>query len=131
MKSRKKIVVAGGGKIESAERAAMDGNDVVEPHGQVRKIFRECVDVRVAIVSAIGAVGRKALRRESVFKKIGIGVGADPALVGDLEISLCDVGEQRGELERPKFQFDAGAPPLLLKSRADESGLFLGRAFQS
>jgi hypothetical protein len=41
MKSRKKIVIAGGGKIESAERAAMDGNDVVEPHGQVGKICRE------------------------------------------------------------------------------------------
>jgi hypothetical protein len=41
MKSRKKIVIAAGRNIESDERAAMDGNNVVEPHGQVGKIFRE------------------------------------------------------------------------------------------
>jgi hypothetical protein len=41
MKSREEIVVASGRKIECAERAAVDGNDVVKPQGQVGKIFRE------------------------------------------------------------------------------------------
>jgi hypothetical protein len=41
MKRREEIVVAGGGKIESAERAAVDGNDVIEPQRQVGKIFRQ------------------------------------------------------------------------------------------
>jgi hypothetical protein len=71
-------------------------------------------------VAAIGAVGREALRREGIFKKIRIGVGANPALVGDLKISLGDVGEQRGQFERPDFELNPHAPPLFLQRRADE-----------
>jgi hypothetical protein len=41
MKSREEVAVAGGRKIECAERVAVDGNDVVEPHRQVGQIFRE------------------------------------------------------------------------------------------
>jgi len=81
-------------------------------------------------VPAIGAVRRKALRRESIFKKVRIGVGANPALVGDLEISLGNVGEQRGKLKRPQFKLDAHAAPLFLKGRANEAGLLFRRAFQ-
>jgi hypothetical protein len=80
-------------------------------------------------VSAIGAVGREALRRESIFEKIRIGVGADPALIGDLKISFGDVGEQRGEFERPEFQLDPGAASLFLKRCADKARLLFGGTF--
>src|SRR6266446_10452766 len=86
--------------------------------------------MRIAVVSAIGAVGRESLGGKRIFEKIRIGVGADPALVGDLKISSGNVGEERCELERAKFEFDAGAAPLFLKSRADEASLFIGGTFQ-
>jgi hypothetical protein len=38
-KSGKEVVVSSGGKIELAQRAAVNRNDVVEPQGQVRKVF--------------------------------------------------------------------------------------------
>jgi len=41
MKRREEVVVAGGGKIERAERAAVNGNDIVEPQGQIGKIVRQ------------------------------------------------------------------------------------------
>ena len=41
MKRREEVVVAGGGKIEGAERAAVNGNDIVEPQGQIGKIVRQ------------------------------------------------------------------------------------------
>jgi len=40
MKRREEVVVAGGGKIEGAERAAVNGNDIVEPQGHIGKIVR-------------------------------------------------------------------------------------------
>jgi hypothetical protein len=82
-------------------------------------------------VAAIGAVGREALRREGIFKKIRIGVGANPALVGDLKISLGDVGEQRGQFERPDFELNPHAPPLFLqRSAAPMRSLFFRETFQ-
>ncbi len=57
---------------------------------------------------AIGAVRRKALRRKSIFKKVRIGVGANPALVTDLEISLGNVGEQRGKRSARKSRCELG-----------------------
>ena len=80
-------------------------------------LIGERVETRVAVVSAVGAVGRESLGGKSKFEKIGIGVGADPALVGDLKISSGNIGEERREFERAKFEFDAGAAPLFLKSR--------------
>ena len=41
MKRREEVVVAGGGKIEGAERAAVNGNYIVEPLGQIGKIVRQ------------------------------------------------------------------------------------------
>ena len=86
--------------------------------------------MRVAIVSAIGAVARKALRREGILKKVRIGVGADPPLVGDLKIPFSDIGERCGELQRPDFELNAYAPPLFLKRRANEASLLFRGTFQ-
>jgi len=41
VESCEEVVVAGGRKIESARLAAMDRNDVIEPHRQVGQIFRK------------------------------------------------------------------------------------------
>ena len=41
MKRREEVVVACRGKIERAERAAVDGNNVIEPQWQVGKIARQ------------------------------------------------------------------------------------------
>jgi len=56
------------------------------------------------------------LTRKRIQKKVRIGVGADPPLVSDLEISLGDVGKQRGEFQGPQFELNAGTAPLLLGS---------------
>ena len=81
----------------------MDGDDVRKPERQVGQVFGkdflnfaaerlpffairfranlvdQRVDARVAIVSAVGAVGREALRGKNEFEDVGIVVGADPA----------------------------------------------------
>src|SRR5207302_5951789 len=81
----------------------------------------ERVDVRVAVVSAIGAVGREAFRREGEFEEIGIGVGSDPALISELKVSAADIGKKSGEFERADFEFDAGAAPLFLECGAEDA----------
>ena len=70
------------------------------------------------------------MTRKRIQKKVRIGVGADPPLVSDLEISLGDVGKQRGEFQGPQFELNAGTAPLLLERRANEAGLLIGGAFQ-
>src|SRR5258707_14492896 len=89
-------------------------------------LIGERVETRIAVVSAVGAVGWEALGGKSKLKKIGIGVGADPALVGDLKIPSGNVGEERREFERAKFELDANAAPLFLKSRSHKARLLIG-----
>ena len=75
-------------------------------------LIGERVDARVAVVSAVGAVGRKAFRREGKFKKIGIGVGANPPLVRELKISARDIRTKSSESEGTDFEFNANAAAL-------------------
>ena len=102
-KSGEEVVVAGGRERRIAERAGMDGNGVGEPERQVREIVGqdflrfaakrfpfflihfganlvgERVDAWVAVVSAVGAVGREALRGVDELEDVRIVVGAYPA----------------------------------------------------
>jgi hypothetical protein len=79
--------------LEFAERTAVDGDDVGEPERQVGQIIRkdllsfaavclpffavhfganlvdERVKARVAVVSAIGAVGRERLRGKKIYRR--------------------------------------------------------------
>ncbi len=81
-------------------------------------------------MSAVGAVGRKTLRGKNKFEDVGIVVGADPARIGELEITPCGVGKKRREFQRTQFEVDTDAAPLLLQYCADEAGLFFGGSFQ-
>ena len=99
----------------------MDGNNIIEPQPQVGKIVRQDfldfsagsspfflihlhtslvrqrVDARTAVMPAIGAVGRKTLRRKRSLKKVVISVSAYPPLKRKLEIPFGDVRKQRRE----------------------------------
>jgi hypothetical protein len=112
------VVVAGRGELQVAYFAAVDGDYVSEPHGDVGQLFGDDflhfaaegfalflvgfdvelvgqhVDARVAV--AVGAVGRKPFRRKNKFENVGIVVGCYRAGVGDLEIAACGVLEKRG-----------------------------------
>jgi hypothetical protein len=79
----------------------VDGNYIGKPHGDVGQVVgqdfldfaAECfafflihfhtnligqrVDTRIAVVPAVGAVGRETLRRKDKFEDIGIVVGSD------------------------------------------------------
>ncbi len=86
----------------------------------------ERVNARVAVVSTVGAIGREAFAGEGELEEIRVVIGAYPAEVGELKIAFGDVGEERGDFEGAKLEFDAGAPPLFLESGADEAGLLFG-----
>jgi hypothetical protein len=89
----------------------------------------EYVHLRIAVVAAVCAIGRKAPRREDQLEDRGIVVGADPAKIRELKIAASGVGEKRGELERTEFESDADFAPLLLENRSDETRLLFGGSF--
>ena len=110
--------------MQVAYIAAVDGDYVSEPHGDVGQIFGDeflhfaaesfalflvgfdvdlvgqCVDARVAVAAAVGALGRKPFRRKNKFENVGNVVGTYRAGVGELEIAACGVGEKRGQFEQ-------------------------------
>ncbi len=65
------------------------------------------VDARIAVVSALGAVGRKALRGKNKFEDVGIVVGADPTRIGELKIASCRVGEKAQTRRRERVEAEA------------------------
>ena len=95
----RKVVFAGGGELQVAYFATVDGDYVSEPHGDVGQLFGDDflrfaaegfalflvgfdvdlvgqrVDARVAAAAAVGAVGRKAFGRKNKFENVGIVVG--------------------------------------------------------
>ena len=77
-------------------------------------------------MAAIGAVGREPLRGEGEFEEIGVGVGADPSLVGKLEISFHNIGKEGSEFEGANLEINAHAAPLILEGGADQAGLLVG-----
>src|SRR6202171_5680250 len=79
----------------------------------------ERVDARVAVVSAVGAIGREALAGEGELEEIRVAGGADPAEKIDLEIAFQGVGEERGLFEGAEFEIDSDAAPLVLEGGAD------------
>src|SRR5260370_40766203 len=84
------------------------------------------VDARVAIVSTVRAVGREALAGEGKLKEIRIVIGANPAEIDDLEVALGYVGEESGNFQGAKFEFNADAMPWVLEGGADEAGWLRG-----
>jgi len=139
--------------LQIAELAAVDGNHIGEPHRDVGQIVgqdflyfaAECfafflihfhtnlvgerVDARVAVVSAIGAIGRESFGGKNKFEDVGIVVGANPTQESQLEISVDGVGEESCEFEWAEFEVDTGFAPLFLQRGADQTGLFFGGGF--
>jgi hypothetical protein len=105
----------------------MDGDYVGKPHGDVGELFGDYflgfaaklfsffliglytnlisqpVDVRILVVSAVGAVGRETFGSKNIFKNVGIVVGADPTRVSELKISARRIGKRGGQFQRAKF----------------------------
>ncbi len=80
-------------------------------------------------MSAVGAVGWEALAGEGELEEIRVVIGTDPAGIAQLKVAFGHIGEERGDFEGAKLEFNAGAAPLFLDGGADEAGLFFGARF--
>ena len=74
----------------------------------------QSVNLRIAVVTAVGAPGREAAGGEDSFKNVGILIAADPAQRIKLEGSFGHVGIKGGELHRTNVEFDTYRAQLLL-----------------
>src|SRR5438105_3135856 len=72
------------------------------------------VNLRIGVITAVGAAGRETGGIEDIFENIRILVGADPAQRIKLEGSFGHVGIKGGELHGVDVQFDAYSAQLLL-----------------
>src|ERR1700751_1910919 len=70
----------------------------------------QCINSRIRIVAAIGAVRRKLLRVEDVFKNIRIFVAADPAQAVQLEQSVSNIGKEGREFKGANIECDSDLP---------------------
>src|SRR5437588_10554758 len=74
----------------------------------------QSVNLRIAVVTAVGAPGREAAAGEDSFKNVGVLIAADPAQRIKLEGSFGHVGIKGGELHGTNVELDAYRAQLLL-----------------
>src|SRR5207253_6152921 len=74
----------------------------------------QSVNLRIAVVTAVGAPGREAAGGEDSFKNVGVLIAPDPAQRIKLEGSFGHVGIKGGELHGTNVELDAYRAQLLL-----------------
>ena len=133
-----KVVIAGGIQCQARNSARVHEHVIEVPEidiGQIRRedvlnvavetlasllvscfagLLYKLVQLRIRVLAAIGAFGRKFVGGERVLKNIGVFIPANPAQRIELKGALGHVGKEGGELVSTNVERDSHVAQLLL-----------------